>query len=219
MKLIGIKRLILLAILAGVNAAIAAAYFLWIGPMLTDAQNALTGVTSEISQLQGKIQNTKAELAEYKDNMPKYEELKARGFMSGQDRFQISRDLDAVRKASELGGFGFNISDLRTVNSPDAETAQLKVLNSRITLDGVGSLIDSNFYTFVDRMNTAFPSHVRLQKLQITRSQPLNNPNLRRIAQLENVPLLTASTIFDWMTVVPATPPVDPNNPNAPRQP
>ncbi len=219
MKLIGIKRLILLAILAGVNAAIAAAYFLWIGPMLTDAQNSLTAVAGEISQLQGKIQNTKAELADYKENLPKYEALKASGFMSGQDRFQISRDLDAVRQASELGGFSFNISDLRTLNSDEATTAQLKVLNSRITLDQVGALLDKNFYDFAERMGTSFPAHVRLQRLEIKRSQPLNNQTLQRIAQRENVPLLTASSIFDWMTVVPAAPPVDPNNPNAPRQP
>lgn len=219
MKLIGIKRLILLAILAGINAAIAAAYFLWIGPMLSDAQNSLSAVTSEISQLQGKIQNTKAELADYKENLPKYEALKTRGFMSGQDRFQISRDLDAVRQSAELGGFSFNISDLRTLPNDEATAAQLKVLNSRITLDQVGSMMDKNFYDFAERMGTSFPAHVRLQKLEIKRSLPLNNATMRRIAQLENVPLLTASTIFDWMTVVPLAPPADPNNPNAPRQP
>ena len=219
MKLIGIKRLILLAILAGINAAIAAAYFLWIGPMLTDAQNSLTAVTSEISQLQGKIQNTKAELADYKENLPKYEVLKTRGFMSGQDRFQISRDLDFVRQKAELGGFSFNISDLRTLPSDEATAAQLKILNSRITLDQVGSMMDKNFYDFAERMGTTFPAHVRLHRLEIRRSLPLNNSTMRRIAQLENVPLLTASTVFDWMTVVPLAPPVDPNNPNAPRQP
>lgn len=217
MKLIGIKRLILLAILAGVNAAIAAAYFLWIGPMLTDAQNSLSAVSGEISQLQGKIQNTKSELADYKENLPKYEALKARGFMSGQDRFQISRDLDAVRQSAELGGFSFNISDLRTISSDDATAAQLKVLNSRITLDQVGSMLDKNFYDFAERMGTNFPAHVRLQRMEIKRSLPLNTPTMRRIQQLENVPLLTASTIFDWMTVVPAEQPADPNNPNAPR--
>lgn len=219
MKLIGIKRLILLAILAGINAAIAAAYFLWIGPMLGDAQNSLNAISGEISQLQGKIQNTKSEMADYKENLPRYEQLKARGFMSGQDRFQISRDLDAVRKASELGGFSFNISDLRTVASDDATAAQLKVLNSRIKLDQVGSMIDKNFYDFAERMGTTFPAHVRLQKMEVKRSLPLNTPTMRRIQQLENVPLLTASTEFDWVTVVPAAPPADPNNPNAPRQP
>lgn len=219
MKLIGIKRLILLGILAGINAAIAAAYFLWIGPMLTDSQNALAAVSGEISKRQGQIQNTKAELADYKENLPKYEALKGRGFMSGQDRFQISRDLDAVRTNAQLGGFSFNISDLRSIENADATAAQLKVLNSRITLDQVGSTLDVNFYDFNDRMNAQFPAHVRLQKMEIKRSLPLNNATMRRIAQLENVPLLTASTIYDWMTVVPLAPPVDPNNPNAPRQP
>lgn len=217
MKLIGIKRVILLAILAGINAAIAAAYFLWISPMLSDSQNSLSAMSGEISTLQGKIQNTKTELAEFKDNMPKYEALRARGFMSGQDRFQISRDLDAVRKNASLAGFNFNINDLQVVESTEAKDAKLRVLNSRLMVDQVSSLLDVNLYDFIDRMETDFPAHVRLQQLSIRRKEPLNNSALVRISLNEPINLVLASAVFDWVTVVPETPPVDPNNPNAPR--
>ncbi|MDF3023894.1 MAG: hypothetical protein K0R10_1255 [Alphaproteobacteria bacterium] len=217
MKLIGIKRVILLAILSGINAAIAAAYFLWISPMLTDSQNALSAMSGEISTLQGKIQNTKTELAQFKDNLPKYKTLETRGFMSAQDRFQISRDLDAVRKSAGLAGFNFNINDLQVVESPEASAAKLRVLNSRISVDQVSSLIDVNLYDFVDRMTKEFPAHVRLQQLTVRRKEPLNNAAFVRISLRDPINLVLASAIFDWITIVPETPPVDPNNPNAPR--
>jgi hypothetical protein len=217
MKLIGIKRVILLAILAGINAAIAAAYFLWISPMLSDAQNSLSAMTGEISTLQGKIQNTKTELAEYKDNMPKYQVLQQRGFMSAQDRFQISRDLDAVRRSAGLTGFNFNINDLQVVESTEATNAKLRVLNSRISVDQVSSLLDVNLYDFADRMVTEFPAHVRLQQLSLKRKEPLNTTAFARIARQEPINLVLAAAEFDWITVVPETPPADPNNPNAPR--
>ncbi|HYD19189.1 MAG TPA: hypothetical protein VEF76_11985 [Patescibacteria group bacterium] len=218
MKLIGIKRVILLSILAGLNAVIAAAYFLWISPMLTDSQNALTAVTSDISSLQTKIQNTKTELAQYKENLPAFELLKAKGFTSSQDRFQMSRDLDGVRQQAQLSGFSFNIADLQLVESAAATAAKLKVLNSRINVDQVASLLDVNFYDFVDRMMHNFPAHVRLRSLEVKRKEPLNNYAFTRISHGEPVNLLLANASFDWITVVPEAAPTDPNNPNAPRQ-
>jgi hypothetical protein len=207
MKLIGIKRIIILAILIALNSAIAAAYFLWIEPMRGEAQVKLNATKSEISKLQGKIQNTKVELREYETNLPKYKELEARGFMSSQDRFQITRDLEAVRARAALAGFGFQIADLQTVNNDAAREANMKVLNSRISVDNIGTLLDIDFYEFIDLMLREFPSHVRLQSFAISRKQALNAPTLNKIAtEKGNVPLVSSKAVFDWLTYVPMLP-------------
>lgn len=213
MKLIGIKRLILLAILIGINATVAAAYFLWVSPMREEAQNKLAAAKSEISRLQGKIENTKTELKEYKDNLPQYQSLEKRGFMSGQDRFQISRDLDTVRQSANLGGFSFRIDDLKLVENTDAQNANMKVLNSRINVDNVGALLDINMFDFIDRMSLNFPAHTRLHSFKIDRRDPLNALTLNKIAAKGQVSLISATAVFDWFTYVPAALPADPNAP------
>lgn len=210
MKLIGVKRLIILSVLILLNTLIAASYFLWIEPMREEAQTKLTATKDSISSLQGKIQNTKIELAEYAQNLPQYNVLKARGFMSNQDRFQISRDLDVVRNHAELSGFSFQIDDLKTIENDAAAAANMSVLNSRINVDNVVSLLDINFYDFLDLMVREFPSHVRLQSFVISRGDPLNSMSLQRIVAKQPAKLISGKAVFDWITYAPAAP-VDPN--------
>lgn len=215
MKLIGIKRLILLSILIAVNATIAAAYFLWIGPMLIESQNRLNGMKGEISKLQSKIQNTKLELAEYKKNLPAYQALEKTGFMTVlAERLQanafISRELDAVRQNAELGGFSFQLNDMPNVSYPEADSAKLAIRAKRINLDKVSALLDINFYDFADRMVREFPAHVRLQSLVIDRKEKLDQAALTKIVEKKQVNLLEAKAVFDWLTVEPPKPSAEP---------
>lgn len=202
MKLIGIKRLVLLGILIALNAAIAAGYFLWVDPARNQAQVKLKAMKSDISTLQGKIQNTKIELAEYQKNLPAYRQLESRGFIAQPDRFQIPRDLDRIRLDAQLGSFSFNIN-VKDVLNAEAENAKLKVYASRISVSSISSVLDTPFYDFLDLMVTDFPSHVRLQKMVIGRKDALNAAALQRIAQGEPVSLLVSEAEFDWITALP----------------
>lgn len=202
MKLIGIARVILLSILIALNATIAAGYFLWIVPERDQAQNKLKAMKSDISSLQSKIQNTKVELAEYQKNLPAFQSLQRRGFIAQPDRFQIPRDLDRVRLDAKLGSFSFNVN-VKNVQNQDAEAARLKVFASRISVDNVSSLLDANFYDFIDLMASEFPEHVRLQKLSINRKDQINVVTLQKIAAKEPVSLLVAKAEFDWITAQP----------------
>lgn len=203
MKLIGIKRLLVLAVLIGLNALIATAYFLWLSPSLEEAQAKLAGINGDISTLRGKIQNTKQELAEYQTNLPAYEAMKSNGFMSGQDRFQITRDLDAVRQNAGGIGFNFRIDDLKTIDSQAARDAGMKVVDSRINIDNITTLLDLDIYSFVNRMQREFPAHLRLSSIRIERKDKLNRATLARLQRKDNVALINANLVFDWITYVP----------------
>ncbi|MDE1151904.1 MAG: hypothetical protein PW788_05135 [Micavibrio sp.] len=215
-KLIGIKRIIVLAILLGINVAIAIAYFLIFEPMRSETEEKLNGITTEISTLQGKIQNTKQDLIDYKINLPKFKQLKGMGFMSAQDRFQLSRDLNDVRTGAGVAGFSFRVDDIKKIENADATAAQMQLINSHISVDNVSSVLDINFYDFLDKMEINFPAHLRINDFTIERKDPVNADTLRKIAAQQPVSLISAKASFDWLTMIPV-PPVDPNNPNAPR--
>ena len=202
MKLIGIKRVIILAVLITLNAVICAAYFLWVDPSRAKAQASLASMKSEISKLQGMIQNTKLELAEYQKNKPTYDLLKAKGFVSEPDRFQIPRDLDRVRQAANLGPFSFNVN-VSNIQNPEAEEAKLKVFATRVSVKGVTALLDANIYNFLDLMDREFPDHLRVQSVAIYRKDKLDPSSLSKIAQKQPVPLLQSDAEFDWITAVP----------------
>lgn len=216
-KLIGIKRILAIAILLGINIAIALAYFVIIDPMRSDAQAKLDGINGEISSLQGKIQSTKQDLLDYQRDLPKFKELKEKGFMSTQDRFQLSRDLNDVRTAASLDGFSFNVDDIKKVDNTDAANTQMQLINSHIKVDNVTAVLDINFFDFLDKMESDFPAHLRVNDFTVTRRDPVNGESLGKIAKKQPANLISANASFDWLTMIPQPPPVDPNNPNAPR--
>jgi hypothetical protein len=203
MKLIGVKRTLILAILLAINLAIAAVFFLQIEPMRVDSQSKLESVNGEIDTQNQKLATIQADIETAKRTLPDYQALEKKGFMLNQDRFRMSRDLDDVRKNAELAGFSFTINDVRKVDNPDALAAQMQLIDSRIKVENVVSLLDINFYDFVDLMQEQFPVHLRVQSFEITRKDPLNSTALMHIAKREPVNLISATAQFDWLTMVP----------------
>lgn len=203
MKLIGVRRALILAILFAVNLAIAAAFFLQLSPMRDDAQRKLDGVNTQIGDTSQKIASIKSDLETFNKTLPQYQALQAKGFTLNQDRFRMSRDLDDVRKKAQLAGFSFSIADIKKIESADAKGANLQLIDSRIKIDNVVSLLDLNFYDFVDLMGSDFPLHVRLQSFDLLRKDPLNAAALAHIARKDPVNLISATAEFDWLTVVP----------------
>jgi hypothetical protein len=203
MKLIGVKRALILAILLAVNLAIAAVYFLQIEPMKADAQSKLNNVNSQITSQSQKIANIKADLQTFHDTLPKFQALADKGFMLQQDRFRMTRDLDAVRAKANLASFSFTINDIKRIPDNDAEGAQMQLIDSRINIDNVVSLLDINVYDFVGRMITDFPTHVRVQSFEISRKTPLDAVSLGHIRNGDAVNLISAKATFDWLTMVP----------------
>ena len=203
MKLIGVKRTLILAILLAINLAIASVFFLQIGPMRDDARTKLNAVDAEISDQSQKISNIKADLDTFNKTLPDFKVLENKGFTLSQDRFRMSRDLDDVRKKAELAGFSFTINDVKKIDNPDALAAHIQLIDSRIRIENVVSLLDLNIYDFVDLMEADFPAHLRVQAFNITRKDPLDSVALGHIAKKEPVSLISATMQFDWLTVVP----------------
>lgn len=203
MKLIGIRRALVLVFLLALNAAVAFVYLGMIEPMRQEAEASRNGVIGQIADLQSRILNVKQELILFRENLPKYQVLEGRGFFLGQDRFKMGRDLGDVRTLAGLSGFSYNINDIKTVENADAAAAQLKLITSRIQVSNVVTLLDNNFYAFLDMMDEAFPAHVRLHSFTVKKSASLDEAALQAISKNQQVNLMTAEATFDWLTVVP----------------
>lgn len=202
-KLIGIKRALILAILLAANLAIAGIFFFGIMPMRAKASAELTRVQNDISSLQGKINNVKKELADFKRNLPKYENLKSVGFFSAQDRFQLERDLNKVQEKSGLQGFSYTVSEVQTLENAEAKKSKSRIIKSEITIERPFALIDRQFYDFLHVMMQDFPAHVRLQSFSLARKGELDNDTLAKIRSQEVRSMMDANAVFEWMTIVP----------------
>src|SRR4051812_19799075 len=104
-KLIGLKRMIFLFALLALNLSAAGAYFLSISPMLDDATAQRDAVNGQITDLRSKIDNIKQDMAFVTDNLPKFNDLKDKGFFLPQDRFMIGRTMEDLRLKAGISNF------------------------------------------------------------------------------------------------------------------
>ena len=201
-KLLGIRRSLMIGILLAMNLALAGVFAGWVMPMKMDAETQLQMRKNEVSSLQGRIQNIKMELQAMQENLPRYEALRARGFFSGQDRFDISRLLEANKEKSGVMGFSFVIGDLQTLQNTDAATAQRNLVNSRIKIDKVASLLDVGLFDLITVLENDYPSHVRIHSFNLRRAGQIDEAALRNLSQRQTS-LITADLTFDWLTLAP----------------
>lgn len=206
MKLIGIKRALILAILLAINLAIAGIYFFMIEPMRSRSMVSLQQVEGQIGGLQSKISNVKKELEDFKRDKPRYEELNAVGFFNTQDRFQMGRDLDKVQTASGLPGFAYSISEIKEIPNKDAASSKSRLISSRIEVTNALALVDEDFFRFIDVMTKQFPAHVRLEAFSVMRNKELSADTLGRLRKGDLATVIDAKASFDWLTIVPADP-------------
>ena len=202
-KLIGIKRALILAILLAANVAVAGIFFLAILPMNSKATADLARVEGEITSLQKKINDVKKEVNDFKRNLPRYEHLKEVGFFSVQDRFQLERDLNTVQEKSRLQGFNYTVSEVQTLENAEAKKSKSRVIKSQINIENPFAMTDADFYRFLNAMMSEFPSHVRIQSFSVARNAELDNETLVKIRTQELRSLVRASAVFEWMMIVP----------------
>ncbi len=210
MKLIGARRMILLIALIAINAAIICAYLFMVEPMRQDAELQRDAARSEAESLQMKIQSVQQEVASTRENLPKYEALKTKGFFLDQDRFRLSRDLGDVRAAAGLKGFSYNIVTIQKIPNAEAEAGQMSLINSKVTVNNISMLVDTELYGFFDVLEAKFPAHVRINSFKIARAVVLTEDVLRSLSQPNAPPVVSAEVVFSWNTLVPIA--ADPAN-------
>lgn len=208
-KLLGFKRALFLAIFLAINVAIAGLYVLVVEPMRSEADTALNAIKAENSTLQGNIQSVKAEMQTLRESMPKYEAFRTRGFYLPQDRFEVGRYLEDLKKNSGVTSFSFDIGNLVDIPSADAAAVQKRIIDSRLKIDQVSAPLDVPFFDLLQAIDETFPMHTRIQSFELRRMGKVDAAMLDSIRQGKGS-AISASVTFDWITMVdlpPATPP------------
>jgi hypothetical protein len=201
-KLIGIRRALLLAILLTVNLFVGAVYAFLVEPLREETDTKLSAATSEISRISGDTRNIKTELAVWPANYAAYQALRKNGFFQDQDRFQASHAMDALREKSNLLSYAYKFDTVKPVKNALADAAGADLLNSRITIDSIASVLDTDVYVFMHTFLKSFPPHVRVEKFDISRSKDVNEETLKELAK-GPASLITAKIEMDWFTLAP----------------
>jgi len=203
-KLIGLKRIILLAVLLVTNGALAAAFFLWIEPMRATADRDLNRVRGDISKLRIKISGIKEEMKTLKKHQKYYDGLFEIGFMTPQDPFFLKRKIAEISDKTRVAGYKYRANPVQVIEFPQANKAGYQLYNSRIELKDIKAYTDADIYHLMHLVNTSFPGQTRIQSVSLHLKNKIDEVVLKGLASKkgDNYPI-NAELSFDWQTLVP----------------
>jgi len=202
-KLIGFKRIVILAVLFGINLLVLGGYFFVLDPALEELSMQVKASDAQNAELSRKISETKQEMAYLKENMPKYQELKDKGLFQDQNRFLIARLLDGLHAKASLFGFSFSVDPLKELPNTDAANIGYKVADSTINIKIDKSPLDNSIYSLLQDIPASFPGHTHIKSFSIKRTGSVTADSLKAITNGKETGFVSANFSFEWMTLLP----------------
>lgn len=201
-KIIGFRRIMLILILIGFNALLAAAMYLYIQPSRESTESELRTLKGAISARRGEIAQLQDDFTKLEAQRVRFEELKGLGFFSEQDRVIAREKFDEMQNLSRVLSAKYVVKAADVKTDADLEKAEHVVLSSPVTVQ-LDALDDIDIYRFVYLLETSFPGHAGIEKIQLKRGSRVNEAVLRQIGSGNPVVLVSGTVDFLWRTAVP----------------
>lgn len=201
-EVLGFRRVVLLGILAVVNAILAVAMYQYVVPKKDLAERQLRSLRSDTMHHQNEITRMQTEYQQIEEQKDVFDALKKADFFSEQNRYNARNVLDAAQVQSNVLSARYTISAADRIDTPVATNAGQQILRTEIDV-AVEALDDADIYNFIYWMETSFPTQISVESVKMTRTADLDEPVLRQIRSGKPVVLVKGDIRFIWSTMVP----------------
>lgn len=201
-NIIGIKRVLVLAVLLVVNIALASVIYLYLSPDITKTEKHLRGLRGAMSSVQSDIDKLQIESEQLEEQRDNFEIIKSEGFFGNQVRSDAKSLLSQIQTQSRVISAVASVKSGILEDHPDAIKANHRVLLSPIEIE-VKAFDDGDVYNYIYLAQRMFPGHLSLDGIEIKRNIDVSSPVLRAIASGANPELISASMRFSWRTMIP----------------
>ena len=203
-QILGTRRVILLTVLIVANAVLAGGLYLYLMPRAETLQAQLQQLSGQVASKRSAAQTLGSEYGAIQDQKMFFGQLKDAGFFADQNRTMIRGRIGDIQKFSNVLSAKYSVAAATVEHTQAADDAGYVLLDSPITVE-VDALDDTDFYTFVYCLENAFPGHVTVDSLTVSRIQELTEPVLKQIGGGVSVPVVRGIVTVSWRTMVPAT--------------
>lgn len=200
--ILGIKRVILLLVLVGINALLAAVVYLYLTPEVVKKERSYSSLSSEIGRISGDVQRMQIEFDQLEEQQASFKELEADGFFRNQSRRMAIDVFNEIQEKSNVSTAIASIQAGVIEDNEDAQKASYKVLKSPIQVK-IESLDDVDVMNYLFLVDNYFPGHVSIEKIKLSRESDVSGTVLRGIASGANPPLVKAEVDMVWRTMIP----------------
>lgn len=199
---IGIKRIIIIAVLIAVAGGMGAGNYLYLVPKNQKLERELRTIRGQISTKRAETQRLAEEFAQIQEQKNYFTNLESAGFFSNQNRVIASRRIEDIQGFTKVLATRYDIKPATVEQNKLAEEAGHVVLDSRISLS-VDAIDDIDIYTFIFLLENSLPGHVSVRSVRVDRMAEINEAVLRSIGLGQPTIMVKGTVEFDWRTMVP----------------
>ena len=201
-EVLGARRVTVIAGLALVNALLGAATYLYVLPQKDKTDQELRTVRAEISQRRDETEKMHTQLQQIEEQKELFAVLQKSDFFGEQDRYNARRTIEAIQTQSSVLSARYTIGAAQQEDTEKATEAGQQLMVSPIEI-AIEAMDDIDVYNFVYWIENAFPGHVGVDMIELTRKGDLSEAVLRQIGSGSPVTLIDSKVGFTWRTMVP----------------
>lgn len=200
-RIVGVKRIMVLAVLTAAAALLFAADYGYLRPENSAASAELRQIGTQVAEKRAESDRLRTEAEEIKQQQVRYESLARAGFFSDQNRLVARKRIEDIQKETGVLQASYDIATGEVQKDQNADEAGYAVLVSPIRI-GIEAMDDVDIYNFIYWMENSFPGHIMLDNLHVTKTRDLDEVSLRQIGAGVPTPLIKADLAFSWRTMV-----------------
>lgn len=197
---IGLKRSLLLFVLAGGLAALFAANEMLLKPKIEESQRELNTSMGELGRLQGEVTKMRADFETFETQKAFYDTISRMGFFNEQDRVLARERFDTMQKLSKIISARYEIKAANILTGETSPDTDFVVMESPITVE-LSAVDDLDVYRFLYYLNYGFPGHITINSLDIERKAEITPNVLKEIGTGNPPQIVSAKMELDWRTM------------------
>lgn len=201
-RILGIRRILTLVVLLGLNAVVAAGLYLYLLPEHAAKDRELKGLRGQISTKQSDIDRMQIEFDQLAEQQEQFDELREHGFFSAQGRREAEKVFQRIQQEAGVVSAVANIQAGAIEDNEEAMKAEHKILVSPVSIK-ISAMDDVDVFRYIYLVERFFPGHITVNKITLERQAEITGPILRSIASGTNPQLVTADIEAQWRTMIP----------------
>lgn len=192
--------MILLFLLA-VNAALAAALYLYVQPQSQSVARELGATRSQVSTMRADASALRDDIEQIEEKKTYFNNLQAVGFMSDQNRLVARRRIMDIQQYSKVLKATYDISSAEVLANNNLTNSNQVVLSSKLGVN-IDAMDDIDFYSFIYWLRNTFPGHVSIDSLTLERVADVNDVTVRQIGSGVPMTMVKGGLQAKWRTIV-----------------
>jgi len=180
-RAIGFGRLILIVVLFIIVAALFGYNQFFLQKKIDQTQRFSAGYSSDLSSMRQKTVRLQDGFKFFEREKVQYSRLNKIGFFNVQGRFDAGQRLKAILEGSNLlSSSKYALKPAETEQFTELSEAGYEMLSSEMELE-LHATKDSDIFNYLFFLKHGFPGVVTIDSMEITRSEEITQPILRRL--------------------------------------